>query len=630
MKAVVAPLLVAAMLPFAAYAQDRPAPDPLRERNGPDAIPAPTPDYVTPAAGISLPAPPVPGAPAPKASSVGFTFSDVIVTGRADGVARPLPNWQPAADSASGVRLDDPGEHGFDAGWVRRQFVANGLIGTLTPLDRVTGLIQAINLAFVRNGFINSGVLLAGSPPVDGGTLTVELVYGHLVAAQAGGHPVTVTWGGGGAKGLTKGYIVKRLPAARTRPLNALTVERQFRALAEDPAIDTINADLRPGGVSGEAMLTLTVDPTPRSDLYATVANSRSPSIGGERAALGGSIRNLLVAGDITSGEAGVTAGRPDFLLGYQTPFLSPHTRLSLRGGYNDAAVVDAPLRPLDIKARDWNVAGGLAQTLLSRPLLPREGGGWQPAQSLSVGLLAAHRQTRTYLLGEPFSFSPGSVDGRAEYTALRLSAEWTRRGVREVFALSLTATQGIEGTRSDVPGAPSPDPGFRALLGQASYARRLDADGLELRLRLAGQYANGILYSGERLAAGGEYTVRGYRETLVLADTGAIGSVEMARPFSIGGNRRDARGVDWGAFSVSVFADGAAMHNRLDPQPVPRTLASVGASLAWIPSDAITARITYGKALKDAHYAGSRDLQDDGIEFRVTMRPLLLFRKPS
>ena len=54
-----------------------------------------------------------------------------------------------------------------------------------------------------------------------------------------------------------------------------------------------------------------------------------------------------------------------------------------------------------------------------------------------------------------------------------------------------------------------------------------------ELRARLSGQWADGVLYSGERFSAGGETTVRGYRETLLLTDEGVIGSIEIARPIS-------------------------------------------------------------------------------------------------
>lgn len=59
------------------------------------------------------------------------------------------------------------------------------------------------------------------------------------------------------------------------------------------------------------------------------------------------------------------------------------------------------------------------------------------------------HRRATSSLLGQPFSFSPGTVNGRIEYTALRLTGDYTRRSPNSVFAVAMAATLGIEGTRS-------------------------------------------------------------------------------------------------------------------------------------------------------------------------------------
>lgn len=621
-------LLLTAMLLLPALpvgAQEASVPEPLRDRTGPNAVPQALPGYVQPQA-LPLPAEPLTAPPNPQGS---VTFSDIRVSGDPALSAPPQPGWQPSTDPASGLALSlQPGET-FRVDWVRRQFLASGLVGRPVPLDRVVALVQLVNLAFVRNGYINSGILLSGPAPIDGAVLEVAVVLGRLVPAQPGGSPVTVAWPGGNRDGLSTDYIRTRMPSAERVPLNAIALERDFRLLAENPAIATINADLRPGARPGEATLALTVDPQRRLDFYLIAANSRSPSIGGERYSAGGSVRSLATAGDIFSGEYGETSGRGDFLIGYEAPLFGRSTTLSLRGGRNEAAVIDRPLRPLDIEARDWNLEGGLTRRLLERPLTPgAEPGTWISARTVSVGIRVAHRNSLTTLLGRPFSFSPGAVNGRTEYTALRLTGDWVQRGIAEVAALSLTLTQGLGGTKSDLPGLPTPDQQFRALLAQLSYARRLDHTGLELRLRLGGQYADGLLYSGERFSAGGEYTVRGYRETLLLADAGANASIEVARPFSISGGRRNAAGVDWGAFSFSAFVDGAWLHNRIDPQPQPDWIAGAGASLTWVPSEAIFARITFAEDLKEAPLVGSKDLQDRGIQFRLTIRPLAFFHR--
>lgn len=589
-----------------------------QERTGPNAVPPPLPAYAP------LPAP-LPVAP-PKAVSTppsGATvrFTDVTVSADGAGFAPPQRDWQPVADPLLGLTLDRPGPRGFDAAWVRRQFDANRLIGADITLDRVSALVQSINLAFAANGYINSGVLIAGGRPDGDSILALVLVHGRLSG------PNDVRWGPGGARGLTAGYVTARMRGADSVPLNAIAVERSFRLLAEDPAISTVKADLVPGTRPGEAALALAVDPSRRADAYISYGNSRSPAIGGERAAVGGYVRNLLAPGDVFSVEGGLTAKRPDVSGSYETPFVTPNLSLSLRASHNEASVVDRPLVPLDIRARDTGVEGGLSYRFLAEPLTPRGPGLWRAARSLRLGVRIGHRETETFLLGQPFSFSPGSVDGRSQLTVLRLTADFIERGISKVTALSVTLTQGLSGTRSTIPGFVTPDPNFRSYLAQLSHARRLTTGGLELRVRLTGQWADGLLYSGERLSIGGEYTVRGYRETLALVDTGAVGSVELAQPFSLSRNGRDARGTDWGAFSLSAFADGAVLKNRRDPQPLPDAIGSVGASLTWAPSEAISARIAYARALVDALPVGSRNLQDRGFQFRFTLRPFLLFR---
>jgi len=617
-----------------ATAQDKSAaPAATRERTGPNADTASIPRFAAePVPGIMPPSGP-PSAAVPTDGTITLTGVRISVE-PAGAVAHAQPGWTPTGIAEAGVHLvHAPGEP-LDGRWVERQFQVNGLIGRPVPLDRLASLVQLINLAYVRNGYLNSGLLIPRGAATADGTLLLTLVMGRTVALTSDGAAVGVRFGAGGAKGLDQGYIRHRLASAAVSPLNAVTLEREFRLLAADPAIRSINADLRPGQRPGEALVDFTVVPQDRLDLYVGFANNRSPSIGGERWSIGGTYRNALAAGDLLSAEYGETGGHGDLFGSYELPFLRPGVSLVVRGGKNDAAVVDSQLRALDIRSREWVIEGGINVRVLDRPLTPgAPGTRATPAETLTAGLRFGHRDQRTTLLGEPFSFSPGAVDGRAAYDAGRLTLDYVRRDMRQVIAVSLTGTRGFGGTRSDIPGLLSPARHFLAFLGQVSFARRLDDKGLELRLRLVGQVAGGTLYSSERFSAGGENSVRGYRENLLLADEGLFASAELVRSFSIGGAGRRHEGVDLGAFSISAFIDGATLHNSDAVQPSPKTIGSVGASLAWEPMPALSARVTYGKALKHVDPAGRRDLQDRGVSFRIVVRPLLLLhaaRGPS
>ena len=619
-------LTLALMQGGVAAAQDVPADSPITQRTGRDANPA-LPEF---ADEVEFPRTIVEPPPiAPVSGSVLLSGVEIDDSGAVD--APTLVGWEPQRDDNAGLALThNPGEQ-LGTEWVRRQFGDNGLLGSEVPLDQIVSLVQLINRGFIANGYINSGVLVDGAPPENGGALRLRLISGRLTADAAGNPRVSVAFGPTGRNRLSENYILDRMPAARETPLNAAAIEQQFRLLAENPAISTVSADLQPGAHPGEARLALVVDPEPMIDLYMSAANSRSPSIGGERYAIGGSFRNLLRPGDIFSAETGFTGGKQDLILGYEGPFIGTRSLVRARGGFNRAAVIDPQLLPLDITSRDWQAEGGFAYHLVQSPLTPQERDGipgWQAARTITIGVSVAHRQSDTTLLGRPFSFSPGAVNGRSEYTAMRLTGDFIQRGISTVLAISLTGTQGIEGTQSVLPNLISPDENFRAIRGQISYAKRLTDGGLELRARLAGQYADGILYSGERFAAGGSQSVRGYRETLVLADTGESASLELAQTFSISGRKGSRGDIDLGRFSISGFFDAAHLSNREGAPAIPDDIASIGASLTWIPSSAINVRITYGEALLSAPLTGSRDLQDRGISFRITIRPLELLRR--
>lgn len=586
-----------------------------------DVPPAPI-DAVPPPSPFVAPEPPPSAVVADD--SIGRLRKVVVIAETDGGEAVPPRGWRPPTDNGGGVSLSHSPGQPLDSNWVQSQFdLATGPEG-IRPSDAVA-LAQLINRAFVTAGFVNSGLLVQEHRPTDGGILNVRLVYGQLESGSADQTPLTVEWGEGGSAGLSESYLRDRFPSIQGQPLSAVELERDFRLLDESPTIRSISAALRPGIRPGEATLHLLVHPADRFDFYTGVSNDRSPSVGGDHVFAGGYIRNLIGGGDLLSAEAGLTRGVEDAQFSYSTPLITPRLALNLRGSFNNAAVIASALAPLDIRAKDRSAEIGLTYHIRQSPLMVRPGRDtWSPSQSLSAGLFLLHRRQKSFLLGEPFSFAPGSVDGRSQFEAVRLSGDFVQRSLSRVIALSVGTTVGLDGTRSDIPGIPNPHRNFVALLSHLNVAQRLGS-GFELRGRLTGQYSRGILYSGLRLAIGGANSVRGYRESLFLVDRGVIGSVELARSFSLSGQRPSTE-FDWGGFVASVFADAATFRNAGPPQPEEKSISSVGASLTWAPSSAIRASITYAKALNEVANPGKRSLQDRGIHFRVIVHPFGLF----
>ncbi len=595
--------------------------DPLpHSRTGADGDRPVAPDFPEPSPGIAAAAPSPSSEPVVSGS---LQVDSVNVQANSNSSRVPvLASWTPPAATASGLRLTLASAGMLDARWVQQQFVDNGMVGAVNSLDRIAALVQLINLAYVQNGYVNSGVMIL---PSNGNTLNLRLILGSLVEESEGDKGIVVAWKGS-QNGLEAGFVRNRMTAAREVPLNLTSLERDFRLLADNPAIRSVNADLRPGSRPGEATLALTVDPQSRGDLYIGYANNRSPSVGGERYSVGGFVRSLLRPGDMLSADYGKTKGLDDVAGSYAVPLFGPDWSLRVRGGYNEAAVVETALIPLDIRSKEWSIEGGILHRVIARPLLPPVGAsGWRAAEELSLGAFVEHRKVRSSLLGKPFSFSPGSVNGRTEYTTLRLSGDYTRRAQRSVLAMSLTGTLGLDGTRSTIPGLLTPSRHFTAALLQANFARRLNAQLLELRLRFAGQIASGILYAPERFSAGGIETVRGFRENLVLADEVAVGSIELAQPFTIGSARTS--GFSPGRFTISAYVDGAMTHNKAGVRTAPKSFGSAGVGLQWAPANWLSARINYAKAFNRVRLPVNRDVQDKGVSFRLTLYPLGLFR---
>ena len=74
------------------------------------------------------------------------------------------------------------------------------------------------------------------------------------------------------------------------------------------------------------------------------------------------------------------------------------------------------------------------------------------------------------------------------------------------------------------------------------------------------------------------------------------------------------------GQLQLAPFVDYGRGWNKRAPTPKPRDLSSIGLGLRWEISQLLSAQLYYGYALRNIR-ATDHDLQDDGIQFRVTAR---------
>ena len=288
-------------------------------------------------------------------------------------------------------------------------------------------------------------------------------------------------------------------------------------------------------------------------------------------------------------------------------PLTAYDTTLSLRYRKNDTIVVEEPFKPLDVKSKSEIVEITLRQPLYRT--LTRE---------LAVALTGERLYNETFLLGEPFAFSPGAENGKSTVTAVRLAVEWIDRPPNQVIAARSRFSVGIDALGATTHPAGVPDGRFFAWLGQFQWARRLTTWDLQGLFRLDVQLSTDPLLPLEQIAVGGRFSVRGYRENQLVRDNAVIAALEGRIPL--------VRNKPWADFvQLAPFVDFGHAWNTDQPTPAPKAIASVGVGLRWAATLTTPMRLRsqlevyWGYPLKDVDTPGG-NLQDLGLHIQFVV----------
>jgi len=230
----------------------------------------------------------------------------------------------------------------------------------------------------------------------------------------------------------------------------------------------------------------------------------------------------------------------------------------------------------------------------------------------LSLGF--ENRRSESTLLGFPFSFSAGEVDGKAEASAISLAGEWMQRRERSVFAARATYNHGVGAfgaSKSDT----EPDSNFDMFVGQVEYIRNVGWRDSRFIAKSTFQLSRDPLLAMYKLGLGGRYTVRGYREALFVRDNGVTASLEYQFPLFV-----DETGRDKYNFKLATFADWGRSwdENNALPTSVAETIASVGLGLLWRPIEGLNAELYWGKDLNEQNVPNDT-LQDRGFHYQIS-----------
>ena len=462
--------------------------------------------------------------------------------------------------------------------------------------EELQSLRRQLTLFYVDQGYVNSGAVIPDQEVSDG-VVTIRIVEGSLTGIEISG-----------LRRLREGYVRDRLQRGLAGALDMDDLGRNVLSMHDGPVVKRIKARLRPGAKPGEGILHAEVEEKGPWDLRFQVANDRSPSVGGERLQTYLAHHNLTGWADTLDLKGSLTEGVGDGEISYSRPLFADDTMVRAWYSKCNSEVVESPFDALDISSKTETY--GIA---LDHPFGREDGRSW------SIGPTLEHRRGETFLLGEPFFFSPGAVDGVVEITAFRLSQGFLLRRPSRVVACRQMLSLGINGLGTAV-SDPGPEKNFIAWLGQAQWAERLGDHEIQLITRVDLQLAHEPLLYLEKFAVGGATKVRGYRENLLVRDNGILASVELRVPVGRVPLFGLSREVEDGAVQLAPFIDWGRSWNSETPRSEEKEVASLGVGLRWDPSPKLHAQIYFAYPLNDDGIdQATHDLQDSGIHFMVT-----------
>lgn len=455
----------------------------------------------------------------------------------------------------------------------------------------------ALTLVYIRNGYINSGVILPDQKIGDDGIIRFQIVEGSLKSIVIEGN-----------KNLSADFVRERVRLDLQSPLNVEQLKERLEIVRQSPLFKAINADLQPAGELGQALLNVKVNEANAMNYGIRFNNRRSPSVGAERFIALFSHLNVTGHGDSLNVEWGLTKGGigddldfggvDDISIAYSVPVTAYDTSLTFAFSRSDTLLVEEPFGALDIQSESTNYVLSIRHPLMRKPRS-------EFALSGSIEM----RNSRTSLLGVPFSFSPGDHNGESDVTVLRLTQEYSASSQVEAIALRSTFSFGLDAFGATNNGGNLPDGRFVTWVGQAQYLQKLWDSNNQLVIRASTQLASDPLLSIEQLSIGGMDTVRGYRENQLVRDNGVSLSLEVRVPILFDTSTGRATLVftpfldfGYGWFNGAIGRDG-------------KSIVSVGTGIVYTPTTNISMRVYWGLPFQDFDDTED-DLQDAGIHF--------------
>lgn len=456
---------------------------------------------------------------------------------------------------------------------------------------------------YTDNGYINSGVVIPAQD-INQGIITLQAIEGTIDS-------INVSVDGR----LREGYIRSRLQRGAKSPLNIDELQEALQLLQLNPLVESLNAELSVGRSRDRWQLEVAVNQEAGFDPVLFVNNSRTPSVSSFQRGVELNHNNVLGYGDRFSFVFNDTDGSDDFDFGYTVPVNSLDGTVGLRYRFINSDIIEGDFDDLGIES-----ATDEFELTLRQPILLTASA--ESTQELALGFEFSRQSNEVTLenpSGEDVPFpelSPGAdEEGETRISALRFFQDWTKRTRSSVLAARSQFSVGVDLFDATV-NEDAPDGIFFAWRGQVQWLRQLKASSnINLLLRSDIQLSDNDLVPLETFSVGGIQSVRGYRQDVLLGDSGIFASAEVRIPFYRWSNNRNSLAV------VPFFDFGSAWSNSDERDPEEDTLASLGVGLRLDLIDTLSARIDYGIPLVEVTDIGD-SLQEDGLYFSLEYFP--------
>jgi len=446
--------------------------------------------------------------------------------------------------------------------------------------EDITELRDKLTLAYVDRGYISSGAVLDLNT-LHAKILSIQIIEGSLTELRLKN------------KGrLRDHYLKSRIVPESEEVVNIFALEKRLQILERSSRVSSIQSELLPGEQRGDSILNVEVQEARPYGGQLEISNYEPPNVGSARVLLGLSHQNLTGFADTLGLETRQTEGLSSWSIRYSVPISRHDAQFFIDAQKTDSRVVEEDFSALDINTSSENYSIGVEYPV------------YRTANSrIGVSFSLNKKQSNSFLLGQPFSFSEAVENGIAEVDVVKTGIAWNQSNRQRAISVSAKASFG-ENAKAQT----EFDNGFVKLLGQFQWVQRFSLLESQTIARVDVQLTDSELLGLEKYSIGGHNTVRGYRENTFTGDTGWLASFAWRIPIQL----------PVGLFSQSYlipFVDAGAVKNNKDNEQAQK-LVSIG----------LGAQFSMGKyAIADFQWAnrlnrvvGDGDLQDSGVHASI------------